>query len=95
MSGYGQNRPLPIGVNKKVIGLMKDELDERVITEFVALRPGGGDKTCKGVKKCVVKKTLEFDDYKHCLFADMSQSENMYQKQLMFQKRLHEFIWSR
>ena len=26
MSGYIQNRPLPIGLNKKVIGLMKDEL---------------------------------------------------------------------
>ena len=25
-SGYSRNRPLPIGVNKKVISLMKDEL---------------------------------------------------------------------
>ena len=29
---------------------------------------GGGDKKCKGVKKCVVKGTLSFSDYKHCLF---------------------------
>ena len=28
-SGYLPNRPLPIGLNKKVIGLMKDELGER------------------------------------------------------------------
>ena len=43
------------------------------MTKFVALRPklyafktlsGSGDKKCKGVKKCVVKKTLNFDDYK-------------------------------
>ena len=85
MSGYGQHHSFPIGVNK-VAELMKDELGGRVIIEFVALRPklytyitlsGGEDKKCKGVKKCVVKRKLDFDDYKHCLFADMGQSENM------------------
>ena len=75
-SGYCKDRPLPIGKNKKVIGLMKDELGGVIITEFIALRPkiysfrkldGTEDKKCKGIKKCMVKKTLTFEDYKNCL----------------------------
>ena len=72
--GYDKKdaRPLPIGKNKKVIGLMKDELGGKIMTEFIALRPklysykkldGEEDKKCKGIKKCVVKKTLTFKDY--------------------------------
>ncbi|XP_066920804.1 uncharacterized protein [Clytia hemisphaerica] len=70
-------RPLPIGLNKKIIGKMKkDELGGKIMTEFIALRPkmyayekldGGVDKKCKGTKKCVVKKQIEFKDYKQVL----------------------------
>ena len=79
-SGYCPNRPLPVGLNKKVIGLMKDELGGAIMTEFVALRPklysyikldGSKDKKCKGIKKCVIKKTFMFDDYKNCLFHSL------------------------
>ena len=70
------DRPLPTGKNKKVIGLMKDELGGRIITEFVALRPKTysyltddfkEDKKAKGTKKCVIKKMIKFDEFKKCL----------------------------
>ena len=66
-SNYEVNRPLPIGKNTKVIGLMKDELEGEIITEFIALRPKTYscltdndkiDKKAKGTKKCVIKKWL-------------------------------------
>ena len=96
-SGYSKTdfRPLPIGLNKKVIGLMKDESRGKIMTEFVALRPklysykkldGSEDKKCKGIKKCVVKKTLTFEDYKTCLFSDSTE----YRSQLMFRSAKHE-----
>ena len=39
-SNYDENdkRPLPIGKNKKVIGLFKDELGGKIMIEFVRLR---------------------------------------------------------
>ena len=43
-------RPLPRSVNKKVIGLFKDELGGKVIIEFVTLRP----KTCSYLWMMVV-----------------------------------------
>ena len=78
-SNYNVNRPLPAERNKKVIGLMKDELGEKIMTEFVALRPktysylmdnGNSDKEAKGTKKCAIKRKLKFNDCKGCLFKN-------------------------
>ena len=78
-SNYEVNRPLPTRENKKVIGLMKDELRGELITEFVTLRPktysyltdnNKEDKKAKGTKKCVIKKMIKFNDYKKCLLND-------------------------
>ena len=77
-SNYIFDRPLPTGINKKVIGLMKDELGGDIIAEFVALRPKAYSyitnnfiemKKAKGTKKCAVNKILRFEDYKKWLFG--------------------------
>ena len=36
-SGYNPDRPLPVGLNKKVIRLMKDELGGDTMAEFITL----------------------------------------------------------
>ena len=76
-SNYIANRrPLHIGKNKKVIGLMKDELGGEIITEFTGLRTKTYsyltdndkiDKKAKGTKTCTINKMIKFNDYKKCL----------------------------
>ena len=77
-SNYELDRPLPKGKNKKVIGLMKDELGRIRMIEFVGLRAktysyliddSSEDKKAKGTKKCVIKRKLKFENYKNCLEA--------------------------
>ena len=94
-SNYDVDRPLPKGKNKKLIGLMKDELGGGIITEFVALRPKTYSymtdefiemKNAKVTKKCVIKKVLKFEDYKKCLFDN----EPTLKSQQRFKSENHE-----
>ena len=66
------------GVNKKVIGMFKDEVGGKQITHFVGLRlklysfkveDSNTSKKCKGIKKNKVKKGIDFEDYVDCLFT--------------------------
>ena len=65
-SNYELDRPLPREKNKKVIGLMKDELGGEIMKKCVRLRAkpysnlidnGSKDKKAKGTKVCHKKKT--------------------------------------
>ena len=94
-SNYEVNRPLPTGKNKKIIGLMKDELGGKIITEFVTFRPktyffltddGKEDKKSKGTKKCIIKKMIKFNDYEKCLLDD----EVILKSQQRFTSKKHD-----
>ena len=64
------------------------------MTEFVTLRPkmyaykkgSAESKKCKGIKKCVVRATISFEDYKNCLLS----GETSYRSQLTFRSSKHE-----
>ena len=87
-SNYPKDHPSGIltGVNKKVIGMFKDEASGKQIAEFVGLRAklysyrvedSYEEKKCKGVKKAVIKKTITFNDYKDCLFDNKTAMRKM------------------
>ena len=81
------HKGIKLRVNKKVIGMMKDETAGRVIREFVGLRSklysylmDDDDeevKRCKGIKKSVVKKTITHQDYKDCLLNGSKPTRSM------------------
>ena len=77
-SDYPENHSsgIPTGINKKVLGMFKDEAEGKNIKEFVGLRAklysfimedGKENKRCKGVKKQVVESSITHEDYKTCL----------------------------
>ena len=70
---------MPIGKNKKVIGIFKDELGGKIVTEFCAFRAKAytyklfddtEHKKAKDTKKCRIKRELMFENYKDSLFND-------------------------
>ena len=80
------------GKNKKVIGLMKDELGRKIMIEFAALRPktysylmgdGGSDKKAKGTGQCVIRRRHKFNDYKNCLLNNeiISKSQQIFKSE--------------
>ena len=80
MSNYPKNHSscISVGVNKKVLGLMKDECEGNIILECVGLRAkmytfrvqdGYDTKKAKGVPKKVVRNNILFENYKECLFG--------------------------
>ena len=83
-SDYPEGHPsgIPTGINKKVLGMFKDETAGKVIKEFVGLRAklysykmdeGKENKRCKGIKKAVVEKSIRHEDYKTCLTTGKEQ----------------------
>ena len=78
-SNYDKNdkRPLPIEVNKRVIGYFKDELGGKIMAKLCGPRAKTyaykmdddiEKKKAKGTKKCVIKRRLKFEDYTDSLF---------------------------
>ena len=82
-------------MNKKVIGLFKDELGGKIIKEFCALRPkayaylmndDNVKKKAKGTTKSVIKNKTMFENYTDCLFND----KIILKSQKRFKSYLHE-----
>ncbi|KAL6445455.1 hypothetical protein ACFW04_000795 [Cataglyphis niger] len=82
-------------VNKKMPGLMKDENNGAIMTEFVrlrtkmyALRVDGRSETkkIKSVKSGVVARMVSFNDYARCLRREIE----MTREQSCVRSKLHE-----
>ena len=66
--------------------MFNDEAGGKQIVEFVGVRAkfyfykmldGSEDKKFKGVSKNVTKRSLEFNDYRECLFSRKEQHRKM------------------
>ena len=81
-------------MNKNLIGLFKGELKGKIMKEFCALRArtytylmddDNEKKTAKGIKKCVIKRKLIFENYKDSLFNN----KTILKSQLRFKSDHH------
>lgn len=82
-------------LNKKELGLMKDENNGKIMTEFIGLRSkmyatrvenSDCTKKIKGVKKNVIKKSITFNDYLKCLNENTIITHN----QNLIRNKLHK-----
>ena len=76
-SNYPKDHFLHSKLNEKVIGKFKDELPGLIIEEFIGLKPklysilydeGKFQNAAKGVQKAVIKKHINHEHYRNCLF---------------------------
>ena len=81
-------------MNKKVIGMFKDELGGKIMKEFCAPRTktyaylmddDSEKKKAKGTRKCIIKRRIMFEDYKDSLFNN----NTILRSQLRFKSDLH------
>lgn len=94
-SNYPENDVRLPRKNKKIAGLMKDECNGEIITEFIGLKSkmysikiegGGLIKKAKGVKTSIVKNEITFNDYKLCLL----ESQVLYKEQYRIGSKFHK-----
>ena len=102
-SNFELGRSLPKIKNKKVIGLMKDELGGQIKKEFVALKAKSysylnnntdDNKKVESAKQCVIKRKLIFQDYKidYCLEAFQIENKMNHLEKNKIEEDQKEFI---
>ena len=95
-SNYDKNDKIPLqtGINKKVIGMFKDELGGNIMKEFCSLRAktyaylmddDREKKQARETKTCIIKRRIMFENYKDSLFNN----NTILRSQLRFKSDLH------
>ena len=94
-SDYPKDHPCYDITNKKTLGKFKDEACGKILLEYIGLKPKMyahqtfNDKVCKkvkGIKKCIVEKIINIQDYLDALYKN----ENVYVEQYAIQSKKHK-----